>query len=159
MLNIAVRLFACMQDLPQFASANDAASRACCVKAVLDEYHCHGAAATNSKYKMDRKMQNAISNVLTHVAPPAFRVMQRIYDKCPKNTLPFSRECVGSTNWFIGAVGGKKYVGIWGDVMKMTEAKQVQFGLLPPAKDPRNFREPLKTVSGTAKPDTTLEST
>ena len=66
-MNIAVRLFACMQELPHFEAAKDTAARANLVQTVLDEYHTHGAAGTNSKYKMDRKMQNAISNVNTMV--------------------------------------------------------------------------------------------
>ena len=106
--NLALSLFASMTELPQFAEANDAGSRQACLEAIMEEYHQHGSAGSNLNYSLNRKTQQLLTNLLAHVAPKAFKVLQAIFDKAPPQNVPITRDSLAQGDWLLGSVPALK---------------------------------------------------
>lgn len=110
--NLSMSLFASMSELPQFAEANDAGSRQACLEAVMEEYHQHCSAGMNHNYRLDRKMQQLVTNLLVHLAPKAFKVLQAIFDKAPPQHVPITRDCLAQGDWLLGSVPALKKMNV-----------------------------------------------
>ena len=105
LVSLSMRMFNAVEEIANAASITletaTVGARQQLLTQAFDEYNGFETAATNMNYKLDARTQKAITNLLVHVSPLAFKAMQDIYDSFSDDVTIYSIDTLSSPGTMI----------------------------------------------------------